>query len=409
MKIGKKEISITKKQIIIGGSIFLFAVILFIVIIVSLVQHDQKEEQSLQENKTYQKKEDYTVNVLDTLLANQEKEVTEELETEEIDLEYTTIYQNNPELPKGMIQVLQQGKDGKQVVVTKKIYEGNVFVREEQTGSTVTKAAISKIVQVGTASYSSNYKVKKGDKLYVTSYTLDMMLEPSLESDKVTTLQKDKEVTLLDEKDGWYQVKTVNYTGWVDKQCLTYFTPENKEEYEGSQKEKSKQELLSTLSKNMNLNKPSGLSLDQFKKVLANHPEDENKIFEQNAEYFYYIEQQYNINGIFVAAVGIHESNWGTSKIALDKKNLFGYGASDSSPYSNAYSFSTYAEGIDLIARVFVKYYLNPSGTKIYDNQVASGKYYTGPTLQSVNQRYASDSNWANAVYSYMEELYEAL
>ncbi len=37
---------------------------------------------------------------------------------------------------------------------------------------------------------------------------------------------------------------------------------------------------------------------------------------------FYYIEKQYNINGVFVAAVGIHESAWGTSKIAIEKKKF---------------------------------------------------------------------------------------
>ncbi len=71
----------------------------------------------------------------------------------------------------------------------------------------------------------------------------------------------------------------------------------------------------------MQLNKPSGLSLEEFQKVLKDD-KDVNKIFEQNAQYFYYVEKQYNINGLFVAAIGIHESNWGTSKIAKDKKNL---------------------------------------------------------------------------------------
>ena len=103
----------------------------------------------------------------------------------------------------------------------------------------------------------------------------------------------------------------------------------------------------------MALNKPSGLSLEQFKKVL-NDSKDTNKIFANNAEYFYYIEKQYNINGVFVAAVGIHESAWGTSKIAIEKKNLFGYGAYDSNPYNGAYNFSNYSECIDLISRVFV-------------------------------------------------------
>lgn len=159
------------------------------------------------------------------------------------------------------------------------------------------------------------------------------------------------------------------------------------------------------ISFNMALNKPSGLSLEQFKKVLTDD-KDKNKIFENNAEYFFYIEEQYNINGIFVASIGIHESAWGTSRIAKNKYNLFGYGAYDSNPYNGAYTFSNYSESIDLLARVLVKYYLNPKGTTIYDGQVASGKYYNGNTVSAVNVKYATDKNWANCVYKYMEYLY---
>ena len=158
----------------------------------------------------------------------------------------------------------------------------------------------------------------------------------------------------------------------------------------------------------MNLNKPSGLTLDQFKKVLKDS-KDKNKIFEQNAEYFYYIEKQYNINGIFVASIGIHESAWGTSKIAKDKNNLFGYGAYDSNPYNGAYTFNNYSESIDLLARVLTKYYLNPAGTKIYNSEKAVGSYYNGSTISGVNRRYASDKNWANGVYTYMKYLYGKL
>ena len=125
-----------------------------------------------------------------------------------------------------------------------------------------------------------------------------------------------------------------------------------------------------------------------------------------NAKYFYYAEQQYNVNGIFLAAVAIHESNWGTSAMAQNKKNLFGYGAYDRAPSENAYSFGTYAEGIDMLARVFAKYYLNPKGTAIYNGEVASGNYYNGSTLTGVNTKYVSDKNWANAVYKWMQYLY---
>lgn len=159
------------------------------------------------------------------------------------------------------------------------------------------------------------------------------------------------------------------------------------------------------LSFDVPLNCPSGFTLEQFKKALTDS-KDKNKIFEKNAEYFYYIEKQYNINGMFVAAIGVHESAWGTSRIALNKHNLFGYGAYDSNPYNGAYQFDDYSEAIDLIARVLTKYYLNPNGTKIYDNGVANGKYYNGNTLSAVNKKYASDKGWASKVYSHMQYLY---
>ncbi len=172
-----------------------------------------------------------------------------------------------------------------------------------------------------------------------------------------------------------------------------------------SERDDNNNNVKASLSFDMPLNRPSGFTLEQFKKVLSDK-KDVNKIFEQNAEYFYYIEEEYNINGIFVASIGIHESAWGTSRIAKNKYNLFGYGAYDSNPYNGAYSFSSYSEAIDLLARVLVKYYLNPKGTIIYDGQAASGKYYNGSTVSGVNQKYATDKNWANSVYKFMEYLY---
>lgn len=176
-------------------------------------------------------------------------------------------------------------------------------------------------------------------------------------------------------------------------------------------KEKPKPILIGTSGKldfNMALNKPSGLTLEQFTKVLTDS-KDKYKTFQNNAKYFYYAEKQYNINGLFVAAVGIHESAWGTSRIARNKNNLFGYGAYDSNPYNGAYTFENYAESIDLVSRVFVKYYLNPKGTTIYDGEKANGKYYSGNTLTAVNKRYASDKHWANGVYSHIQYLYNKL
>ena len=321
-------------------------------------------------------------------------------------LEYLTEYRTNKTLPKGVSYVVQEGRQGTQNITIKSTYKDEKLLSEEQVGASVIKASYNKIIEIGGASYSSGYKVKTGDTVYVTSDELGLMETNSEESRRITTLKRNDNLKILKITQNWYEVSYQNMTGWVKNECTTYIN--SKEENETKESTKTKQELNSNLSFNMALNKPSGLSLEQFKKIL-NDSKDKNKIFTNNSEYFYYIEKQYNINGVFVAAVGIHESAWGTSKIALQKNNLFGYGAYDSNPYNGAYNFSNYSESIDLISRVFVKYYINPKGTSIYGGEKAVGTYYNGSNLSGINKKYASDSNWANAVYSHMKYLYNKL
>jgi len=332
----------------------------------------------------------------------------EEYVVEEIDLEFTTRYQNDSTLPTGTILVTQEGADGNQKVIIKKIYNGEELISENVQNAIITKAAINKVVNVGTGSGTVNKTTSKvGDTLYVTSESLAMRLEADISTQKINTLSKNTKVKLVEKNGDWYKISYQNYVGWVNSECLT-----NVDTYVQQKQESTTSNNtggVSKLSFNMALNKKSGLSLEQFKKILSNDKNDKNNVFAKTAEYFYYAEQQYNVNGVFIAAVGVHESAWGTSNISLAKKNLFGYGAYDSNPTSGAYSFNNYSEGIDLIARVFAKYYLNPKGTPIYDGQVASGAHYNGSTLSAVNKKYASDKGWANKVYNWMEYLYNKL
>ena len=352
------------------------------------------------------------INLEEIILQNTEDEQREEYEVKEEVLEYITKYRTNTSIPKGVVQVVQEGRQGIQEVTIKKTYKDEELISEEQVSQKITKASIDKIVEIGGGAGTSNYTAKVGDTLYVTSERLSVMAEPNENSQKVATLSKNDELELKEIKDSWYRIECGTVRGYVKAECTTYINPNATEEEgtinDNSTNIKSASDFKSTLSFNMALNEPSGLSLEQFKKVLTDD-NDKNNIFANNAQYFYYIEKQYHINGIFVAAVAIHESAWGTSKIALEKNNLFGYGAYDSSPYNSAYNFSNYSESIDLLARVFMKYYLNPKGTNIYGGEVATGSYYYGATLTGVNTKYATDKNWANRVYQHMQYLYNKL
>lgn len=337
---------------------------------------------------------------------NTKNTVTEELEKVERDVEFTTKYIETDKIAIGSIQVLQEGMDGKEVVTIRKIYIDGELTKEEQLETRLVKSQLEKIVQVGKGPASLRYTINEGDLVYVTPNLLAIYLEPDKSSKKIITISKQTGVYAIKVENDWVKVKYGNYVGWAKKECLS---KENTKTELKDEDLKDKNEILSNVSENMELNKVSGLSIEQFKKVLAGNSQDKNNVFNENYEYFYYAEKQYNVNGIFLAAVAIHESNWGTSKMAQNKKNLFGYGAYDSNPSNNAYVFNTYAEGIDLLARVFSKYYLNPKGTLIYNNEKASGSHYNGATVSGVNKHYATDKNWSSAVYKWMQYLYNRI
>ena len=258
---------------------------------------------------------------------------------------------------------------------------------------------------IGTGPYRKVTEAKVGDTVYVTSTMLSIYLEPNEQSQKIITVYKNAEMKVIKKSGDWCYVAYTHYSGWTLKECLTTIVPgtpvqEEDEAPSGTSK---------GISREIKLNKKSGLTLTEFKKVLSNNSQDKDRVIQNNAEYFFYAEKQYNVNGIFIASVAVHESNWGTSAIAKKKKNLFGYGAYDRDPSGSAYTFSNYSESIDLLGRVFAKYYVNPPGTPIYDNQKASGKYYNGPTLAGVNKRYASDKNWHNGVFKWMQYFYNRI
>ena len=360
---------------------------------------DDTESAKIERVDVYENK--HPVDLEKVLEGNYAGNIKYEMLVEELDLEYTTRYRNNASLGSGVVQVLQEGRAGTKNVIVMKKYQDEVVISEEQVAENIIKAPVERIVEVGTGN-GYTYKANEGDEVYVVATSVAVRLEANDASEKICTLNKGDSAKVLKIYGDWYFISNVEIKGFIPSNCVTTQNPNAEKVYLSGENSKKQ---VAALSFSMDLRKPSGMSLEQFKKIFANDPNDKNKVFENNAEYFYYVEQQYGVNGLFVAAVGVHESGWGTSKISLNKKNLFGYGAFDSNPYGGAYSFDTYSEGIDLIARVFVKYYLNSPGTVIYDGSKTSGKFYNGSTLSGVNSRYASDKNWANAVYKWMSYL----
>ena len=340
------------------------------------------------------------LNVMSIISENISEFTKKEILTKEVQIEYETEYVNNSSLPKGEEKVIQVGKFGSIDQTLIKTYENGELVSENVISEIIKSEPIKQIIEVGTSDFLFNKKVHIGDTVYITDEVV-LYEKASEESTKICKIFQYIDVKLLSEKAGWCFINVDGKDGYIKGDYITSVGL-NPDVPELSRKKR----IAISLNFNMEVNKPSNLTRNDFVKVFSNNNEDTEKIFEQNAGLFYDIEQKYNINGIFLASIGIHESNWGRSNIAKQKKNLFGYGSYDNSAFDSSYTFESYQYGIELVAKVLSKYYLNEAGTRIYDGEIAEGTYYNGPTISGVNVRYASDENWANRVYSIMEYLY---
>lgn len=108
-------------------------------------------------------------------------------------------------------------------------------------------------------------------------------------------------------------------------------------------------------------------------------------------------QSEYNINAIFLISLAALESGWGTSNMATNKNNLFGFCAYDTNT-SKAKTFKSKSECIMYVSKYISENYLTEGG-----------KYYSGVTLEAVNKRYSSDKNWSVKIANIMDDQYKKL
>lgn len=339
----------------------------------------------------------------DILLENVSVLKTKELVEEERIIEFETKYIEDENLPLNEEVVDQEGIDGNKKVTLINTYENNEMVEELLLNEDILEEPTEKIVRVGTSKFLSDKKIHLGDLVYVTE-NVKLVKTTSPNAEIICEIPSSIDVKLEKMQGEYCKIKYNNCEGYINSNLLTsaQATP-------GIVESNRIQRLKIGLNENMALNKSSGLTLSDFKKVLSNNSSDRDGIFSVLAEDFYKADITYNVNGIFLASIGIHESAWGSSTIAKDKKNLFGYGAYDATPYESAVTFDTYYSGIEVLAKNLTKNYLNSPGAPIANGEIATGLYYNGNTAEAVNVRYASDKEWHNKVYKYMQMLYGKL
>ena len=105
------------------------------------------------------------------------------------------------------------------------------------------------------------------------------------------------------------QTKTINnYTRNTKTTSRSSVDRTNKQEIKQEQKYIQPKDVK--ISKNMDLSKRTGLSKEDFKKVIKNLKQDRSKFFYNNADTIYDLCEKYEINEMFFCGLIVAESGW---------------------------------------------------------------------------------------------------
>ena len=234
----------------------------------------------------------HRINIQSIISENSNMNRVKEQVVEERDVEFETTYNNNPTLPKSEEIVTQEGVLGKDRVEAVKTYENGEFVEEILLNRTMITEPTPKVIELGTSEFLAKHKVHLKDTMYFTKAT-SIRQEADASSSVVADVKQSLDVKLLElPSEDWAKVSFDSIEGYVPTANLTSATSTP------NIVEKNRiQRILLKVNIDMELNKPSGLTLNDYKKIFTGLSNDTNKIFENNYQAFYNVEKKYNING----------------------------------------------------------------------------------------------------------------
>lgn len=145
-----------------------------------------------------------------------------------------------------------------------------------------------------------------------------------------------------------------------------------------------------TISVDMDLTVRTGLSRDDFIKLITDVKADTSGFFEENAGFIYDMCEKYSLNEIFFCGLISAESGW---NIAQNHRNTYNYISLMSS--NGLIRFSSVEDGLENAAKTLHEKYLTQGGC-----------FYYGPTLAAMKTRFCpASSTWVNLVYGRMQQI----
>lgn len=137
------------------------------------------------------------------------------------------------------------------------------------------------------------------------------------------------------------------------------------------------------------------LSTGQIAEIISKHFSNSTVIKPSDAEGIYNAQKNTGMSALAILGIGALESGYGTSNIAKQKNNLWGWNATNVNPGGNATAFSPMSEGAQEFANNYMKTYYNGYGANsIYSAGTGnnpSGKGYAYYDNGSINPNWATD------------------
>lgn len=144
------------------------------------------------------------------------------------------------------------------------------------------------------------------------------------------------------------------------------------------------------ISKTMDLTVRTGLSREDFIKLISRVKQDTSGFFEDNAGTIYDLCEKYSINEIFFCGLISAESGWNIA-----------------SNHRRTYNYISLMKNGKLIQYSSVKNGLEVAAKKLHDNYLTpGGKFYHGKTLKAVKTNFCpASSTWVDLVYGRMKQI----
>ena len=137
----------------------------------------------------------------------------------------------------------------------------------------------------------------------------------------------------------------------------------------------------------------ASVTADQYDAYIASKNKPTSKLLNAGSA-FAAAQNTYTVNSLLMYGIAINESGWGTSRLAREKNNLFGWDAKDSNPDD-----AEYFKSVEQCVKEFA-YYMIHIG---YLDATEDGRYrgpHLGDKHSGLNVKYASDPYWGEKAAS---------